>query len=57
VRNCADESVEMEVQGEESAIDEMLRRIEQGRYLRIENFTASSIPCISENGFSILEDA
>ena len=46
----------MEVQGEESAIDEMILAIERGSYIRIENMSSKTLPVIRENGFEIRHD-
>lgn len=56
VCNCYDGSVLMEVQGEESAIDEMILAIERGSYIRIENMSSKTLPVIRENGFEIRHD-
>ena len=56
VCNCYDGSVLMEVQGEKSAIDEMILAIERGSYIRIENMSSKKLPVIRENGFEIRHD-
>lgn len=44
VRNEFDGSVTMEIQGEEEQIEEVIRAIEAGRYIRIENMTVKTVP-------------
>ena len=44
VRNKWDGSVTMEIQGMEEAIDKVIRAIEVGRYVRIENMDSRTIP-------------
>lgn len=44
VRNECDGSVTMEIQGEESQIDQVILAIERGKYIQIENMTAKRIP-------------
>ena len=44
VRNEADGSVAMELQGTEAQIDQMFQAIERGTYVRIENMDAKTIP-------------
>lgn len=56
VCNCSDGSVRMEVQGKEADIDAMILAIEQGSYVRIENFSSRTIPVREERGFSIRHD-
>lgn len=53
VRNEYDGSVEMEVQGTEAAIDQMILLIEQSDYIRIENLRVRTIPLESEIGFHV----
>lgn len=43
-RNEWDGSVVMEIQGEEKNIDQVILAIEAGRYVRIENMDARTIP-------------
>ncbi len=50
-RNEWDGSVTMEIQGEESSIDQVILAIEAGRYVRIENMTVKTIPVRDERGF------
>ena len=45
--------VEMEVQGSESAIQELLARIRQQRWIDITDLEMSEIPCVEESGFHI----
>ena len=52
VRNEWDGSVTMEIQGEESAIDDVIIYIERGLYVRIENMDVRQVPPVdSERGF------
>ena len=53
VRNEYDGSVEMEVQGTEEAIDQMILLIEKSDYIRIENLRVKTIPLESEIGFHV----
>ena len=52
VRNEYDGSVTMEIQGTEEQIDQVILMIEKGRFVRIENMDAKTIPLIeNERGF------
>ena len=52
VRNEYDGSVTMEIQGTEEQIDEVIRAIGRGRYVKIENMDVRTIPVIPhEQGF------
>ena len=53
VRNCYDGSVEMEVQGSEASIREMLARIQQQRWINVADMEITEIPCEEERGFKI----
>ena len=54
VRNADDGSVSMEIQGTEAQIDRVILEIEQGRYVKIENMEARTIPLREgERGFRI----
>ena len=53
VENMWDGRVEMEVQGSESAIQELLARIRQQRWIDITDLEMSEIPCVEESGFHI----
>lgn len=54
VRNEWDGSVAMEIQGEESQIDQVIAAIERGTYVRIEHIDSRSIPPVDgESGFRI----
>ena len=44
VRNEYDGSVTMEIQGTEEQIDQVILMIEKGRFVRIENMDARTIP-------------
>ncbi len=51
-RNQWDGSVVMEIQGEEENIDRVIRAIETGRYVAIENMDVKTVPLEeSEYGF------
>ncbi|MCI9124796.1 MAG: acylphosphatase [Eubacterium sp.] len=43
VRNCADGTVEMEVQGSEVQVNKMLSFIQQDHYIRIDQLHASNL--------------
>ncbi len=49
VRNEWDGSVSMEIQGEESAIDNVILAIERGTYVRIENMDVKTIPLVEHD--------
>ena len=52
VRNEYDGSVTMEIQGTEEQIDQVILLIEKGRFVRIENMDARTIPVKEEeSGF------
>lgn len=53
VENMWDGRVEMEVQGSESAIQELLARIRQQRWIDITDLEMSEISCVEERGFHI----
>ena len=53
VRNCYDGSVEMEAEGTEKAIDDMILGIEKGTFVRIENMSVRSLPLHGDYGFEI----
>ena len=53
VRNCWDETVEMEVQGDEETITEMIKRIRTSSYIEITDAKWTKIPLESEFGFHI----
>ncbi|MCR5737956.1 MAG: acylphosphatase [Eubacterium sp.] len=52
-RNCYDGRVEMEVQGTEADIDQMILQLEKQRYIWIEDISVKSMDVIQENSFSI----
>ena len=57
VRNEADGSVTMELQGTEAAIDQVIQMIERGRYVQIQAMDAKNLPVQSdERSFSVRED-
>ena len=55
VRNEYDGSVTMEIQGTEEQIDQVILMIEKGRFVRIENMDARTIP-IKEEERGFLEE-
>jgi acylphosphatase len=58
VRNTDDGAVEVEVQGEQSIIDEFLTRISAGpRNAVVTSVTKQEVPLMQESGFIIRENA
>ncbi len=54
VKNEWDETVTMEVQGEEEKIDQLVDRMFRERYIRIEGISVLSMPFVEgEKGFKI----
>ncbi len=53
VKNCWDETVEMEVQGDDASITEMIREIRTSSYIEITDAKWKKIPLESEFGFHI----
>ncbi len=53
VVNLWDGRVEMEVQGSEASIREMLARIRQQRWINVTDMEITEIPCEEERGFKI----
>ena len=53
VENLWDGRVEMEVQGSEASIREMLARIQQHRWINVTDMEITEIPCEEERGFKI----
>lgn len=51
VHNKWDGTVEMEIQGEEEQIDQVIRSIESGRYVFIERMDVKTLPTEQENYF------
>ena len=51
VKNEYDGSVVMEIQGEESSIDQVILAIRRGAYVRIENMSVKTLPPEEEWGF------
>ena len=51
VRNEYDDSVSMEIQGTEEAIDKVIMSIESGRYVQIENMDVRVLPVDETKGF------
>lgn len=56
VKNLDDGRVEMEAQGLEDDITRLLKKLEQGSFIRIESCEARNIPVEEENGFRITGD-
>lgn len=55
VKNLWDDRVEMEVQGEEAAIDALIIGMEQGHFIEISCMEAETCPvCPDEAGFHII---
>ena len=48
VKNNWDDTVTMEIQGEEDQIDQVILSIDRGRYVRIENVEVRDIPIIEQ---------
>ena len=53
VKNQYDGTVEMEVQGDHAAIDDLILRLQQQPFLWIDQIEAKELPVISEHSFSI----
>ena len=53
VRNLYDGSVEMEAEGTEQSIDNMIIAIERGSYIRIEDMSVKTIPVEGSHYFEI----
>ena len=53
VENLGDGRGEMEVQGSEVSIREMLARIQQQRWINVTDMEITEIPCEEERGFKI----
>ena len=51
VRNLSDGSVEMEVEGQEPLIDQLIIFLQNRTYIWIENIKAKTIALKNENGF------
>ena len=56
VRNNADGSVSMEIQGSEQQIDHVILAIERGTYVQIENLTARTIPVLPQERSFVVQD-
>lgn len=48
VYNAWDGSVEMEVQGDEQSIDQMIAAINRGRFIEIDNIEKEKIPVVED---------
>lgn len=53
VRNLCDGSVELEAEGTEAAIDQMLLLLDRDRYISIEEMKVKTIPVQGDGGFEI----
>lgn len=51
VYNAWDGSVEMEVQGDEESIKEMLRAIDRGRFIQIDEIEKKEIPIVEDERY------
>ncbi len=51
VYNAWDGSVEMEVQGDEESIAEMIRAIDRGRFIQIDEIEKKAIPVIEDERY------
>ena len=56
VRNCYDGSVEMEVEGAETDIDQLILFLQNRTYIWIEDMRVKSMPLEGEYGFYERED-
>ena len=54
-RNEWDGTVSMEIQGREEDIDKVIRHIEGGRYVRIENIRVKEIPVVDSERYFTTE--
>ena len=52
VRNCYDGSVEMEVEGPEELIDQLIQTLQNDMYIRIDNMSYKSVPVQGESIFT-----
>ena len=53
VRNLYDGTVEMEVQGDENSIQQMLVQIQKQRWIEVNHMEIMEIACVEERGFRI----
>ena len=53
VENLWDGRVEMEVQGDENSIQQMLVQIQKQRWIEVNHMEIMEIPCVQERGFRI----
>ena len=54
VRNLYDERVEMELQGREEDMNLLFRKLQENRFIYIENCEVERIAVIEERGFQVL---
>ena len=54
VKNKQDGTVEMEVQGSEAMIDELIIFLDHQRYIRSDSLSAKTIPVLQERDFYII---
>ena len=52
VRNCYDGSVEMEVEGPEELIDQLIQTLQNDMYIRSDNMSYKSVPVQGESIFT-----
>lgn len=53
VRNLHDGSVEMEAEGTEKSIDDMILAVEKGTFVHIDHMDAKTVPLRNDHGFEI----
>lgn len=53
VKNLWDDRVEMEVQGPERDIEQLLKQLKEQRFIEIDHMEITEIPCESEHDFEI----
>lgn len=53
VRNLYDGTVEMEAEGTEKAIDDMILAVEKGTFVHIDRLDAKTVPLRNDHGFEI----
>lgn len=55
VRNCYDDRVEMEVQGQQVRIDEMIGQLKNQRFISIDEIESEDLPLEQEHEFTVFE--
>lgn len=53
VRNCEDGRVEMEVQGTEKTIQELIDRLKEQRFIEIDDIEMWELPIVNDHSFEI----